>query len=73
MIEYKYVFSPQTLEPVYYPLVPENSDEGTRVVQLQAYDLDEDGNNRIKYAITTGNPQGFFDINANSGRKTTIR
>ena len=59
---------PQTLEPVYYPAVMENSPEGTSVVQLQAYDLDEDGNNHITYRITSGNPQGFFTINQYSGR-----
>ncbi|KAK2155346.1 hypothetical protein LSH36_242g04005 [Paralvinella palmiformis] len=53
---------PQTIEPVYYPGVMENSPEGTSVVKLEAYDQDESRNNRISYEITSGNPQGFFRI-----------
>ena len=58
---------PQTIEPVYYPGVMENSPEGTSVVKLEAYDQDESRNNRINYEITSGNPQGFFRINHLTG------
>ncbi len=59
---------PQTLEPVYYPAVMENSPEGTSVVKLEASDHDGSRNNRFSYEITSGNPQGFFHIDGRTGR-----
>ena len=59
--------TPQTQEPVYYPSVPENSEEGTSVVKLVATDLDSSSNNLIRYAISSGNPQGFFAIDSSTG------
>lgn len=58
---------PQTTEPVYYASIPENSPQGASVVQIQAYDLDDNTSNKITYSINNGNPQGFFNINKNTG------
>ena len=63
---------PQTVEPVYYPAVQENSDPGTSVVRVQASDLDDSTNNQLSYDITSGNPQGFFNINSVTGKSTVI-
>ena len=59
--------TPQTQDPVYYPSVPENSPEGTSVVKLVATDMDSSSNNQVRYAISSGNPQGFFAIDASTG------
>ena len=59
---------PQTIEPVYYSGVMENSPEGTSVVKLQAIDLDDSRNNRLTYEINSGNPQGFFQIDHATGQ-----
>ena len=59
---------PQTEEPVYFPTVPENSADGTSVIQLQAVDKDTAPNNQIQYKITSGNPQGFFRIDSTTGK-----
>ena len=58
---------PQTEQPVYYPTVVENSTEGTSVVRVQGYDRDV-STTHLTYAITSGNPQNFFTIDADSGR-----
>ena len=60
--------TPQTQDPVYYPSVPENSPEGTSVVKLVATDMDSSSNNQVRYAISSGNPQGFFAIDASTGK-----
>lgn len=60
--------TPQTQEPVYYPTIPENSPEATSVIKLQATDQDSSSNNQIQYAISSGNPQGFFAIDSTSGK-----
>ena len=58
---------PQTIQPVYYPSIMENSPEETSVERLQAFDLDDTKNNQITYSISSGNPQGFFIIDRNTG------
>ena len=58
---------PQTVEPVYHPIVVEHSAEGTSVERLQAYDLDDPGDSQLTYEIISGNPQGFFTINRTTG------
>ncbi|XP_069780628.1 protocadherin Fat 1a isoform X4 [Narcine bancroftii] len=63
--------APQTSEPVYYPDVMENSPEGVSVVQIEATDPDSSSFNRLSYKITSGNPQGFFVINQETGLITT--
>jgi len=57
---------PQTAQPVYYPTVLEASEEGTEIIQLQAFDHDM-ANGALTYDITSGNPQGFFSIDRLTG------
>ncbi len=60
--------TPSTEEPVYYPSVLENSEEGTTIIKLHATDRDTNSNNQISYTISSGNPQGFFAIDSNTGK-----
>lgn len=60
--------APQTAEPVYYPAVSENSPKDVSVIKLNAFDPDDKGSDKLTYRITSGNPQGFFAINAKTGR-----
>ncbi|XP_067312718.1 protocadherin Fat 1 [Pseudorasbora parva] len=62
--------APLTSEPVYYSSVPENSPKDVSVIQIQAFDLDSESIN-LSYKITSGNPQGFFAINSQTGLVTT--
>jgi hypothetical protein len=64
--------TPLTVEPVYYPSVPENSPAGKIVVELKAEDHDLDPNQRLTFRITAGNPGGFFSITPDTGNKTTM-
>lgn len=64
--------APLTLLPVYYPHVPENSPDGTLVVQLHAEDHDLDPRQRLTYRITAGNPESFFAIETDTGNSTII-
>ncbi|XP_068085238.1 fat-like cadherin-related tumor suppressor homolog [Anabrus simplex] len=59
--------TPLTVEPVYYPSVPENSPAGKTVLQLRAEDHDLDPNQRLSYRITAGNPESFFAIDSDTG------
>jgi len=61
-----WVNRPQTVEPVYYPSVAENSAEGTEVIRLEAFDHDVT-NGALTYDITSGNPQAFFAIDRITG------
>jgi len=55
--------TPLTLEPVYYPSIPENSAAGQEVVTLEARDLDlEDHPAPLTFRITAGNAESFFSI-----------
>ncbi|KAL3276607.1 hypothetical protein HHI36_011979, partial [Cryptolaemus montrouzieri] len=58
---------PLSEQPVYYPSVLEDSPAGTTVLQVRATDRDRDPSQRISYRITSGNPEGFFSIDSNSG------
>lgn len=51
--------------PVYWPVVAENAPPGTMVVAVNATDPDPGAN--ISYAITAGNPQSLFSIDAKTG------
>lgn len=51
--------------PVYWPVVAENAEPGTMVVTVNASDPDPGAN--ISYAITAGNPQSLFSIDAKTG------
>ncbi|XP_056092251.1 protocadherin Fat 1 [Rhinichthys klamathensis goyatoka] len=63
--------APLTTEPVYYPSVSENSPKDVSVIQIQAFDLDSESSDNLSYKITSGNPQGFFAINSQTGLVTT--
>ncbi|XP_048851790.1 protocadherin Fat 1a isoform X3 [Brienomyrus brachyistius] len=63
--------APQTSEPIYFPSVPENSPKNVSVIQVQAWDPDTSSQNKLTYKITSGNPQGFFDIDPKTGLVTT--
>lgn len=59
--------APQTSEPVYYPSVMENSPKDVSIIQIEAVDPDAKASDKLTYRITSGNPQGFFAINAKTG------
>uniref|UniRef100_A0AAY4C8E6 FAT atypical cadherin 1 n=1 Tax=Denticeps clupeoides TaxID=299321 RepID=A0AAY4C8E6_9TELE len=63
--------APQTTEPVYYSSVYENSPKDTTVIQIEAVDPDTRTSEKLSYKITSGNPQGFFTIDPDSGLVTT--
>ncbi|KAI2656785.1 Protocadherin Fat 1 [Labeo rohita] len=63
--------APLTTEPVYYSSVSENSPKDLSVIQIQAFDLDSKSSDNLSYKITSGNPQGFFAINSQTGLVTT--
>ncbi|KAK1792515.1 hypothetical protein P4O66_012453, partial [Electrophorus voltai] len=56
--------APQTPEPVYYPSIAENSPKDVSVIRIEAVDPDTGSGDGLTYRITSGNPQGFFSINA---------
>ncbi|CAG9865049.1 unnamed protein product [Phyllotreta striolata] len=58
---------PLSEEAVYYPNIPEESPEGTTVLQIRAADRDKDPHQKITYKISSGNPEGFFAINSSTG------
>lgn len=60
--------APQTSEPVYYPSVMENSPKDVSIIQINAVDPDSKASDKLTYRITSGNPQGFFAINAKTGK-----
>lgn len=60
--------APQTSEPVYYPSVMENSPKDVSIIQINAVDPDAKASDKLTYRITSGNPQGFFAINAKTGK-----
>lgn len=62
--------APQTSEPVYYPSVMENSPKDVSIIQINAVDPDAKASDKLTYRITSGNPQGFFTINAKTGKIT---
>uniref|UniRef100_A0A5F7ZWY3 Protocadherin Fat 3 n=1 Tax=Macaca mulatta TaxID=9544 RepID=A0A5F7ZWY3_MACMU len=63
--------APLTSEPIYYPVVMENSPKDISVIQIQAEDPDSSSNEKLTYRITSGNPQNFFAINIKTGLITT--
>lgn len=62
--------APLTSEPIYYPVVMENSPKDVSVIQIQAEDPDSGSNEKLTYRITSGNPQNFFAINIKTGKGT---
>nr|XP_040041664.1 protocadherin Fat 1a isoform X1 [Gasterosteus aculeatus aculeatus]XP_040041665.1 protocadherin Fat 1a isoform X1 [Gasterosteus aculeatus aculeatus] len=63
--------APQTSEPVYYPSVMESSPKDVSIIQINAVDPDAKASDKLTYRITSGNPQGFFAVNAKTGLVTT--
>uniref|UniRef100_A0A668AXH2 FAT atypical cadherin 3a n=1 Tax=Myripristis murdjan TaxID=586833 RepID=A0A668AXH2_9TELE len=65
--------APLTSEPLYRPVVMENSPRDVSVIQIQAQDPDavSAGADRLTYRIISGNPQNFFTINTRTGLITT--
>lgn len=60
--------APLTSDPVYHPVVMENSPKDLSVIQIQAQDPDATGGaERLSYRIASGNPQNFFTINTRTG------
>lgn len=59
--------APQTSEPVYYPSVMESSPKDVSIIQINAVDPDAKASDKLTYRITSGNPQGFFAVNAKTG------
>uniref|UniRef100_A0A665T5P9 FAT atypical cadherin 1a n=1 Tax=Echeneis naucrates TaxID=173247 RepID=A0A665T5P9_ECHNA len=63
--------APQSSEPVYYPSIMENSPKDVSIIKINAVDPDDKDSDKLTYRITSGNPQGFFAINAKTGLVTT--
>ncbi|XP_061755353.1 protocadherin Fat 3-like [Nerophis ophidion] len=64
--------APLTSDPIYHPVVLENSPKDVSVIRIQAQDPDLSATpSRLSYRITAGNPQNFFYINPKTGLITT--
>ncbi|XP_069366544.1 protocadherin Fat 3 [Paralichthys olivaceus] len=64
--------APLTSDPIYHPVVMENSPKDMSVIRIQAQDPDLTATpSRLSYRITAGNPQNFFSINPKTGLITT--
>ncbi|XP_030621432.1 protocadherin Fat 1 [Chanos chanos] len=62
--------APQSPQPVYYPSVLENSPKDVSIMKMEAFDPDS-SSDKLSFKITSGNPQGFFTINSETGLLTT--
>ncbi|XP_033996219.1 protocadherin Fat 3 [Trematomus bernacchii] len=67
--------APLTSDPIFHPVVMENSPKDVSIIRIQAQDPDLTAiPSRLSYRITAGNPQNFFSINPRTGLiKTTAR
>uniref|UniRef100_A0A3P9PH91 FAT atypical cadherin 3 n=1 Tax=Poecilia reticulata TaxID=8081 RepID=A0A3P9PH91_POERE len=64
--------APLTSDPIYHPVVKENSPKDVSVIRIQAQDPDlTAAPTRLSYRISAGNPQNFFSINPKTGLITT--
>ncbi|KAM9332560.1 protocadherin Fat 3 [Pholidichthys leucotaenia] len=64
--------APLTSDPIYHPVIMENSPKDVSVIRIQAQDPDLTATaSQLSYRITAGNPQNFFSINPKSGLITT--
>ncbi|CAG5873449.1 unnamed protein product [Menidia menidia] len=64
--------APLTSDPIYHPVIMENSPKDVPVIHIQAQDPDLTATpSRLSYRITAGNPQNFFTINPKTGLITT--
>ena len=61
--------APLTSDPIYHPVIMENSPKDVSVIRIQAQDPDLTATpSRLSYRITAGNPQNFFTINPKTGK-----
>lgn len=58
---------PMTYDPVYYAAVPENENIDF-ITQIQAFDLDLNLNQSLRYSITRYNENNFFKIDPVTGK-----
>ncbi|KAM9846402.1 protocadherin Fat 3 [Aulostomus maculatus] len=64
--------APLTSDPIYHPVITENSPKDVSVIRIQAQDPDLTATpSRLSYRITAGNPQNFFSINPKTGLIST--
>ncbi|XP_076026861.1 protocadherin Fat 3-like, partial [Genypterus blacodes] len=64
--------APLTSDPIYHPVVMENSPKDVSVFLIQAQDPDlTSSSSSLTYRISAGNPQNFFSINSKTGLITT--
>ncbi|KAM4546593.1 protocadherin Fat 3 [Fundulus diaphanus] len=64
--------APLTSDPIYHPVIKENSPKDVSVIRIQAQDPDLTATpTRLSYRISAGNPQNFFSINPKTGLITT--
>ncbi|KAK5608770.1 hypothetical protein CRENBAI_020508 [Crenichthys baileyi] len=64
--------APLTSDPIYHPIIKENSPKDVSVIRIQAQDPDlTEAPTRLSYRISAGNPQNFFSINPKTGLITT--
>uniref|UniRef100_A0A673ATT1 FAT atypical cadherin 3b n=1 Tax=Sphaeramia orbicularis TaxID=375764 RepID=A0A673ATT1_9TELE len=64
--------APLTSDPIYHPVIMENSPKDVSVIRIQAQDPDLTATpSRLSYRISAGNPQNFFSINPKTGLITT--
>ncbi|XP_069001762.1 protocadherin Fat 3 [Embiotoca jacksoni] len=64
--------APLTSDPIYHPVIMENSPKDVSVIRIQAQDPDLTATpSRLSYRISAGNPQNFFTINPRTGQITT--
>ncbi|XP_040929728.1 protocadherin Fat 3 isoform X3 [Betta splendens] len=64
--------APLTSDPIYHPVIMENSPKDVSVIRIQAQDPDLTATpSRLSYRITAGNPQNFFSVNPKTGLITT--
>lgn len=61
---------PRPSKPIYFASVVENSPSGTLVQKISAVDPDSGGNGQLRYRISRGDPQNFFQISS-SGELVT--
>lgn len=60
--------APLTSDPIYHPVVMENSPKDVSIIRIEAQDPDLTSTpSRLSYRITAGNPQNFFAINPRTG------
>lgn len=65
--------APLTSDPIYHPVIMENSPKDVSVIRIQAQDPDLTATpSRLSYRITAGNPQNFFSINPKTGKWNII-